>query len=162
MQAKINARVRWAASFWTALVLSALSGAQPMGAAPFAYVANTDSNTVSVIDTATNSVEATIRVGKAPLAVAVSPDGTRAYVANQNAHTVSVIDTATNKAVATIPAGSFPVGLAVTPDGTHLYVANFSIASHTVSVRWPRMANTLMWRMRCPTRSRRLPRRPTR
>ena len=70
-----------------------------------------NSNTVSVIDTATNAVAATIRVGKAPVAVAVCPDGTRVYVANQNDHTLSVIDTAANKAVATIPAGRFPVGV---------------------------------------------------
>ena len=40
------------------------------------------SDTVSVIDTATNTVTATIPVGSNPHGVAVSPDGTHAYVTN--------------------------------------------------------------------------------
>jgi YVTN family beta-propeller protein len=56
-----------------------------------AYVANVVDDTVSVIDTATNTVTATITVGDGPIFVAVSPDGTRAYVTNQADGTVSVI-----------------------------------------------------------------------
>jgi len=44
-----------------------------------AYVANFGSNTVSVVDTATDTVVATIPVGD-PIGVAITPDGTRAYV----------------------------------------------------------------------------------
>ena len=51
-------------------------------AAPFAYVANAGDNTVSVIDTATNTVVAPIAVGSLPRGVAVTPDGKRAYVTN--------------------------------------------------------------------------------
>ncbi len=40
------------------------------------------SNTVSVIDTATNNVTATVTVGSGPYGVAVTPDGTKVYVAN--------------------------------------------------------------------------------
>ena len=40
------------------------------------------SGTVSVIDSATNTVVATIPVGGGPIAVAISADGTRAYVTN--------------------------------------------------------------------------------
>ena len=47
-----------------------------------AYVANADTNTVSVVDTSTNLVAATIPVGERPTGVALSPDGKRAYVAN--------------------------------------------------------------------------------
>ena len=52
-----------------------------------AYITNTPANTVSAIDTSTNTVIATIPVGNVPYAVAVSPDGSRAYVANQNDNT---------------------------------------------------------------------------
>jgi YVTN family beta-propeller protein len=38
-----------------------------------AYVANFGSNTVSVIDTATNTVVATITVGPQPLGIAITP-----------------------------------------------------------------------------------------
>ncbi len=90
-----------------------------------AYVANR-SNTVSVIDTATNTVVATIPVGQGPWEVAITPDGTRAYVTNAFSNTVSVIDTATNTVVATIPVGA--LGVAITPDGTRAYVTNGSSA----------------------------------
>jgi YVTN family beta-propeller protein len=69
--------------------------ARPAAAAPFAYV--TGDNSVSVIDTATNTVVATIPVGNDPFAVAVTPDGKHAYVTNSDPNTVTVIDTATNK-----------------------------------------------------------------
>src|SRR6266478_4562418 len=68
-----------------------------------AYVTNSGSNTVSVIDTATNLVVSTIPVGKVPDGVAITPDGTRAYVTDAGSSTVSVIDIATNTVVATIP-----------------------------------------------------------
>jgi len=45
----------------------------------YAYITNGGSNNVSVIDTATNTVEAAISVGSRPEGVAVSPDGKRVY-----------------------------------------------------------------------------------
>ena len=78
-----------------------------------AYVTNFD--TVSVIDTATNTVVATIPVGVFPDGVAITPDGTRAYVVTEGPNAVSVIDTATNTVVATIPVGLAPFGVAITP-----------------------------------------------
>jgi YVTN family beta-propeller protein len=50
---------------------------------PYVYVANKDSNSVSVIDTTTNTVVAArIPVGTQPEAIAINPVGTRVYVAN--------------------------------------------------------------------------------
>ncbi|MFC5881829.1 beta-propeller fold lactonase family protein, partial [Streptomyces virginiae] len=85
-----------------------------------------------VINTATNTVVATVPVGDAPQGVAVSPDGTRAYVTNYGADTVSVINTATNTVVATVPVGDAPQGVAVSRDGTRAYVIN--AGDDTVSV----------------------------
>lgn len=45
-----------------------LVGTPPMLAAPFAYITNKGSDTVSVIDTATNTVTATVTVGEGPVA----------------------------------------------------------------------------------------------
>jgi len=82
-----------------------------------AYVTDEFDSTVSVIDTATNTVVATIPVGVVPLGVAITPDGTRAYVTNAQTdfNTVSVIATATNTVVASIPVGAGPSGVAITP-----------------------------------------------
>ena len=49
------------------------------------------SNSVSVIDTATGLVSATITSVPPPFAVAITPDGTKAYVTNFGSDTVSVI-----------------------------------------------------------------------
>ena len=83
-----------------------------------------DDNTVSVINTATNTVSATITVGSDPNGVSVSPDGSKVYVANEGANTVSVINTATNTVTATITVGTNPYGISVSPDGSKVYVAN--------------------------------------
>ena len=122
------------------LVLVVAGAALPAGAAPFAYVTNASSNTVSVIDTATNTVVATVPVGNGevanpflfPSGVAVTPDGKHTYVTNASSNTVSVIDTATNTVVATVPVGINPYGVAIAPDGKRAYVANAN--SNTVSV----------------------------
>ena len=106
-----------------------------------AYVANADTNTVSVVDTASNTVLATIPVGPipfAPIGIAITPDGTRVYVTNAGDPfdrangTVAVIDTATDTVVATISVGILPEAVAITPDGTRAYVAN--TGTSTVSV----------------------------
>jgi YVTN family beta-propeller protein len=67
-----------------------------------AYITNSRDGTVSVIDTATNTVVGSpISVGTNPIGVVVTPDGSKVYVANSffPASTVSVIDTATNTVV---------------------------------------------------------------
>ncbi len=51
---------------------------------PFAYVTNFYSNTVLVIDTATNTVVATVAVGISLVGVAITPDGAFAYVTNHH------------------------------------------------------------------------------
>jgi YVTN family beta-propeller protein len=88
-----------------AMVLMLLSTAS---AAPFAYITNSASNSVSIIDTATNNVTDNVTVGYYPEGVAISPDGTAVYVANRDSDTVSVIDTANDNVTATVPVGSWP------------------------------------------------------
>jgi YVTN family beta-propeller protein/autotransporter-associated beta strand protein len=94
-------------------------------------VTNFGGTSVSVINTGTNTVVATINAGLSPFGVAVSPDGTRAYVTNDGSNNVSVINTGTNMVVATINVGTNPLGVAVSPDGTRAYVTN---GGGTVSV----------------------------
>ncbi|MGG6691129.1 UNVERIFIED_CONTAM: beta-propeller fold lactonase family protein, partial [Salmonella enterica subsp. enterica serovar Weltevreden] len=70
----------------------------------FVYVANTGSNDVSVIETASGSVVKTIPAGKAAHGVVISPDGRFVYVSNTEAGTVTVIEVARQAVVATVPA----------------------------------------------------------
>jgi YVTN family beta-propeller protein len=88
------------------------------------YVTNQSDGTVSVIDTATNTVTATIAVGNQPNAVAVNATTGRFYVTNQADGTVSVIDAATNTIVATISTGSEPFGVAVNATTGFVYVTH--------------------------------------
>jgi YVTN family beta-propeller protein len=96
----------------------------------FAYVTNSGSGTVSVIDTTTDTVTATVSVGSRPFGVAAN--STRVYVTNSGSNDVSVIDTNNNTVVATIPVGLRPLGVAVNPQGTRAYVANSGSGSLSI------------------------------
>ena len=94
------------------------------------YVTNPEVANISVIDTATNTVTATVPVGEWPVGIAITPDGTKVYVANLGNNTTSVIDTATNTVTATIPVGICPIGISVSPDGKKVCVTNHGIYHH--------------------------------
>jgi YVTN family beta-propeller protein len=131
-----RSRAGWTRGFMALFAMLAMGlglTARRAEAAPFAYVSNYglhgEGSTVSVIDTATNTVVATVTVGSGPIGVAVTPDGKQVYVTNQgsgHSNTVSVIDAATNTVVATVTVGNAPNAVAVTPDGAHAYVTDDS------------------------------------
>lgn len=62
-----------------------------------AYVANSASNSISVVDLKARREIAQIGVGEEPVAVQVAPDGNSLVVANHSGNSVSVIDPATRK-----------------------------------------------------------------
>jgi YVTN family beta-propeller protein len=76
-------------------------GCLQVEARPFAYVANFNSNTVSVVNTRDNTVVATVNVGIGPNGVAITPNGAFAYVTNYYSLTVSVVNTASKVVVVT-------------------------------------------------------------
>ena len=90
-------------------------------AAPFAYVPSNGANTVSVIDTATDTVVGAIPVGVNPQHIAVHPVVPRVYVTHQTS--LSVIDAEARAVVATVELGAPLAGVAVHPSGAELYVA---------------------------------------
>jgi molecular chaperone DnaK len=102
-----------------------------------AYVANRDTQLITVLDTAVNQVTATIPIQAGPPQfLAFAPDGHTLYVTIYNdqrtIHSIDVIDTGTNTVVATIPQIARPFLPAVTPDGKRMYVPNHDIASVSV------------------------------
>lgn len=96
------------------------------------YVANSGSNTVSVISDSTNTVVATIDVGIQPKNVAYDCGKNEMFVTNYGSGTVSVISCKTHEVVATIPVGIHPVGIAYDSAKSELFVANSG--DNTVSV----------------------------
>jgi YVTN family beta-propeller protein len=126
-----NSKRRWALfrAFYnivTATVEVGLGGVAVTPDGKFVYVANGGSNNVSVIDTAINTVTATVAVGLGPQGVAVTPDGKFVYVANKGSSTVSVIAAASNTVTATVGVEhSAEHKVAVSSDGRFVYVANF-------------------------------------
>src|SRR3990172_10426637 len=123
----------WKGWSLTALLFLLLADVSSVAAAgPMAYVTNEKSDDVTVIDTASNSVIRTIRVGKRPRGIEISPDGRRVYVSNGNSDSVSVVDAEVGKEVEAWPAGVDPEGLALSSDGTRLYAVNENGGAGTV------------------------------
>lgn len=83
-----------------------------------AIVANSGSNTVSILDLTDDSVLSSVTVGNQPVALAVSSDGSTAYVANYTDGTVSQVNLNSNTVTATIAVGGQPTSVALTATGT--------------------------------------------
>lgn len=109
------------------LTAACLMSAQVVCATPFAFVCNSSTNTVSVIDVATHSLlgnPISISPGIDPVAIAITPDSTKAYVCNNGSDTISVIDTASGSVTSTISVGVLPKSVSFTPDGSKAFVCN--------------------------------------
>lgn len=104
-------------------------GATVASAAPFAYIPNSGDGTVSVIDTATETVVTTIPIpGPSPQSAVVSADGMRVYVGDLGGigGRVHVIDATTNTVMASPAVLSGIVHAAISPDGAHVYASGGS------------------------------------
>lgn len=109
----------------TLVLLSALaaSAAPALAAGPKAYVGNFKDSTVSVIDTDTEQVLATVPVAAGPDGIVIAPGGRSVFVSGAGASTVSEIDAGTDRVTRGIEVGQGPQGLAMTTDGKWLLVA---------------------------------------
>lgn len=97
------------------------------------YVANSNSDSISVIDTKRNAVTGTITIqpferkvpGVAPEALVLSKDRQRLYAACAGLNAVAVINvrTAPARIEGLIPTGWYPNHIALSPDGDHLAVS---------------------------------------
>jgi YVTN family beta-propeller protein len=151
-------------SLWakaTVLVLDAKTGADlarwPVGQHPNEmvlgsdgrlYVAESNFNTVSVIDTATGRITEKLTAslypnsppGSMPNSLALSPDGELLFVANANNNNVAVFEVeevGRAKSLGFIPVGWFPTSVRVTKDGKSLIVANGKGITSAANPRGP-------------------------
>ncbi len=81
-------------------------------------MANFNDDTVSVVDTITNTAIASVVVGAFPQGIGINADGSRVYVSNVIDDNISIIDTTTNTVILTVPVGTNPAGLVVGPKAT--------------------------------------------
>mgnify|MGYP000930083505 FL=1 len=96
-----------------AAVLAALSAGA--AAAPFAYVPNEKSASVTVIDTATDTVTATLPGGKRPRGIAT--DGKQLFISEAPSNGLAVIDIARARETKRIRLGESPEGVSISADG---------------------------------------------
>ncbi|MFY9527396.1 MAG: bifunctional YncE family protein/alkaline phosphatase family protein [Candidatus Acidiferrales bacterium] len=95
------------------------------------YVANNNSDSVSVINTVTNTVAQTISIqpfdrkspGVAPNGVAVSPDGKTLYAACGGINAVAVVRAADGRIEGLIPTGWYPNHIQISSDAKYLAVS---------------------------------------
>jgi len=97
----------------------------------FAYVTNFDSQSVSVIDLATQQVARTVDLGDNAVEADFSADGKQLYVSGWLHAGFYTLDLASFVATK-IPVGTKPKGVRTSPDGRWIYVCNWG--SDTVSV----------------------------
>ena len=119
--------------FFSLMVMVFLSLSSYLTAAVKAYVTNGNDYTVSVIDTATNTVVSTIAVGYYPTRIAGSVDGKYVYVPAFGSDILYTLDTVNDIVayITSLPSGSHPMSTSASPSGK-IYVANFSTGSISV------------------------------
>ena len=97
------------------------------------YIANSRSNSISVIDTAAMRVTKTIgNFGYSPSELALSGDGQKLYATNPDSDNVSIIDTVSKMVTQRVSVGRHPVDIVFDEDRDKLYVANRG--ENTISV----------------------------
>jgi YVTN family beta-propeller protein len=86
--------------------------------------ADSQSSGVTVIDTVSGKVAATIKTGRGPHEITFTNNDSTAFVTNKADGTLSVIDIRKLRLVKTIPIGAEPVSVAFSPLSRTVYVAN--------------------------------------
>ena len=96
------------------------------------YVSNEKDNTISIIDSETNELVDTLKVGERPRGLTFSQDYKVLYVCASDSDAVQVYDVATGKHINDLPSGEDPEQFVLHPDNKRLYIANEDDAIATV------------------------------
>jgi YVTN family beta-propeller protein len=108
-------------------LITALALSCPLTLAAYtAYISNGAAGTISILDTATDTITGTISGLTNTRAQAITPNGRYLYVIQANpANSIAVIDTSTNTLLTTITTNiNTPSDLAATPNGEYIYVTS--------------------------------------
>ncbi len=120
--AVLHAQLTTAATFGTAI---ALPGGTPSDIVldelrQRIYLVNSQNNRIDIYSISTKQVISNVGVGKAPLAAAMSMDGSTLYVTNSASSSVSVIDLGMLRVTQTVSLPAVPEGVEVGVDGRAL------------------------------------------
>lgn len=91
------------------------------------WVGSNDEGTISIIDMATNKVEATFPVGQTPIRIRFVNDGREAVITDPKAAELIVVDVKSKAVTRRIKVEGIPVGILLTPDGQRLYMASMQV-----------------------------------
>ena len=110
------------------------SGAARRAGPVTVYVANCGSDTVTVIRGDARA-GASVKVGRWPCAIAVTPNGKMAFVVGDDPGTVTAINTATSTASRPVHIGLVAGPIVITPDGKTAYAGdgNTVVPMHTAT-----------------------------
>jgi YVTN family beta-propeller protein len=86
------------------------------------YITNSASDTVDVVDTATNKVVQVIRGIELPHGINFSPDGTRIYVSNESESVLDVVDRVSGRITNRVELSGRPNNITITNDGRRVLV----------------------------------------
>jgi len=117
----VNYPTRW--RHWVAAALLFPCAAAAETTATLAFATNQKANSVSVLDTQTHKVVATLATGSEPAGVTVSPDNQRVFVSNPGDGTVSIFTVRNLTHSKTLKVGPGP--LAIVAGANLLYVADW-------------------------------------
>jgi YVTN family beta-propeller protein len=81
------------------------------------YVVNREAAQIVIIDTATNELAGTIKTGKGPVRVAVTPDSRQVVYGLMHDNAVGIADAVKRVEIATVPLPGSPVSLSLSEDG---------------------------------------------
>lgn len=90
----------------------------------FAYVSNSEGESVTAVDARALRKLADINVGQTPGPIAYSAAGNKVYVATVNGGSVAVIDPSKQSVVANVPVGPGVVALRFEPQGRYAFAVN--------------------------------------
>jgi YVTN family beta-propeller protein len=113
---------------WLALaewVRGALEGSSPAcvpQSAARIYVTNSASDTIDVVDSATNKIVQVIRGIELPHGINFSPDGSRVYVSSESESALDVIDAQSGEILRKVPLSGRPNNISITKDGARIVV----------------------------------------